>query len=163
MVYHRLWPRQIIETDDKVDDNNVGDNDDNDVGDNNVGDNNNNNIDNNIDNNNADDNDKVDDNKWGEDEMDDNLDNEADDEDQEPPRKCARHNSTCHNAKLTQLHFYPGVWADILECAKQYFCFWLVNNYPFAECEANLPNAQCALKQAIDEFKTKDTEVEPGK
>ena len=92
---------------------------------------------------------------WGEDKMDgnDNLDNEADDEDQEPPRKHVRHNSTCHDAKPTQLHFYLGVGADILECAKQYFHLWLVNNCPFAEREANLPGAQCALKQAIDKFK----------
>ena len=157
--HHRLWPRQIVETDDEVDDNNVDDN----VGDDNVG--NNNNIDDNVDDDIADGNDKVDGNKWSEDKMDDNdnLDNEADDKDQEPPRKHVRHNSTCHSAKPTQLHFYPGVWADILEHGKQYFHLWLVNNCPFTECEANLPDAQCALKQAIDEFKAKDTEVELGK
>ena len=159
-AHHRLWPREIVETDDEVDNNNIDDDnveDDNDAGDDNID--NNNNIDDNVN-----DNDEVGDDKWGEDEMDDNdnLDNEAD-EDEEPPRKCVRGNSTRHNAKPTQLRFYLGIWADVLERAKQYFRLWLVNNCPFAECEANLPDAQCALKQAIDEFKAKDTEVEPGK
>ena len=106
VVHHRLWPRQIVETYEEVDDHNndnkVGDNnvdDDNVDNNNNVGNNNidDDNIDNNngvsnnyIDDNNADDNNRVD-NKWGEDEMDDNdnLDNKVDDEDQEPPRKHA--------------------------------------------------------------------------
>ena len=81
----------------------------------------------------------------------------------EPPRKHAKCDSTHHDAKPTQLHFYLGTWVDILECAKQYFCLQLVNKCPFAECEANLPDTQCALKQAMNEFKVKDTEVKPGK
>ena len=98
-------------------------------------------------------------------EVDDNT--EMDDKDHsdspEPPRKRVKRNSTHHDAKPTQLYFYPGTWVNILECAKQYFHLWLVNKCPFAECEANLPDAQCALKQAMDKFKDKDTELEPGK
>ena len=94
-------------------------------------------------------------------------DTEMDDKDHsdspEPPRKRVKRNSTHHDAKPTQLCFYPGTWVNILECAKQYFHLWLVNKCPFAECEANLPDAQCALKQAMDKFKDKDTELEPGK
>lgn len=181
-VHHRPWPRRIVETDDEVDDNNnVNVDDTNDVGDDNVDDDNvvgddnidddadfgDDNIDddNDIGNDNTDDDDRVDNDKQGEDRMDnnDNSDNEVDDEDQEPPRKRAKRNSTRHDAKPTQLRFYPGIWADILERAKQYFRLWLVNNCPFAEREANLSDARRALKQAIDEFKAKDTEVEPGK
>ena len=59
----------------------------------------------------------------------------------ELPRKCAKCNSTHHDAKPTQLHFYKGAWVDILEHAKQLFQLWLVKNCPFATCEANLPDA----------------------
>ena len=49
-------------------------------------------------------------------------DAEMDDKDHsdspEPPRKHAKCNSTCHDAKPTQLHFYPGTWVNILEHAK---------------------------------------------
>ena len=103
-AHHRLWPRQIVETDDEVDNNNVDDDnveDDNDAGDDNID--NNNNIDDNVN-----DNDEVGDDKWGEDEMDDNdnLDNEAD-EDEEPPRKCARRNSTRHDASRPS---FVSIW-----------------------------------------------------
>ena len=52
-------------------------------------------------------------------------------------RKCAKCNSTHHNAKPTQLCFYPGTWADVLEWAKQYFHLWLVKECPFPERDWN--------------------------
>ena len=154
MAHHRPWPRQIAETDDEADDDDevgnygkMGDK----MGDNNKVD----------EGNEVDDDNELDDGN----EVDDDA--EMDDKDHsdgpEPPRKHAKLNSTCHDAKPTQLHFYPGTWVNILEYAKQYFCLWLVNECPFAECEANLPDMQCALNQAMDEFKARDTEVEPGK
>ena len=79
-VHHRPWPRWIAETDDEVDDDDeVGNCDE-------MG-------------NKMDNNDKVDDGN----ELDD--DDESDDEDHfdgsQPPRKHAKHNSTCHDAKPT--------------------------------------------------------------
>ena len=43
-----------------------------------------------------------------------------------PPRKCAKCNSTCHDAEPTQLGFYLGTWVDILKNMKEYFCLWMV-------------------------------------
>ena len=107
------------------------------------------------------DNNKVDDDNEVDDDNKVDGDAEMDDENHsdgpEPPRKCVKHNSTCHDAKPTQLHFYPSTWVNILEHAKQCFYLWLVNECPFAKCEANLPDIQHALKQAMDEFKAKDT------
>ena len=39
----------------------------------------------------------------------------------ELPRKCVKCNSTHHDAKPTQLHFFKGAWVYILEHAKQLF------------------------------------------
>ena len=80
----------------------------------------------------------------------------------ELPRKCAKCNSTHHDAKLTQLCFYKGAWVDILEHVKQFFQLWLVKNCPFTTCEANLPDTQNTLNKAIEEFQAKDVEVGAG-
>ena len=59
----------------------------------------------------------------------------------EAVKKCAKCNSTYHDAKPSQLHFYNGAWVDILERAKQHFQLWLITECPFAECEVNFPDA----------------------
>ena len=81
----------------------------------------------------------------------------------EPVKKRAKCNSTYHDAKPSQLHFYNGAWVDILECAKQHFQLWLITECPFAEHEVNFPDAQRALNKAIEESQAKDIKVEAGK
>lgn len=90
------------------------------------------------------------------------VDEDSQSDNSEPPRKRAKRNSTRHDAKPTQLRFYPGTWVDILERAKQYFRLWLIKECPFAEREANLPDARRTLDQAIEEFQAKEVEVEAG-
>lgn len=81
----------------------------------------------------------------------------------EPPtRKRVKRNSSYHNAKPTQLRFYPGIWTDILERAKQFFRLWLVKECPFPDREVNLKDASNALIRAINEYEAKDCEVEDG-
>ena len=94
--------------------------------------------------------------------MDDKMDDNDWSDNSEPPRKHVKHNSTCYDAEPTQLCLYPSTQVDILECAKQYFCLQ-VNECQFAKCEVNLSDVQHSPKQAMDEFKDKDIEVEPGK
>ena len=63
----------------------------------------------------------------------------------------------------TQLQFYLGTWADILERAKEFVCLWIIEECPFPECNKNLPNAQNALEKAMEEFEAKDCEVKDGR
>ena len=91
------------------------------------------------------------------------LDEHSQSDSSEPTRKQTKHNSTHHNAKPTQLQFYPGIWADILEQAKQYFQLWLIKKCPFLECNTHLKNAGNALLKAIKEFEDNNCEVEEGK
>ena len=95
--------------------------------------------------------------------MDSPVNEDPQSDNSEPPRKRAKCHSIHHNARPTQLHFYTGVWVDILEHAKQYFCLWLIKECPFADREVNLPDARHALNRAIEEFEVKDIEVEDGK
>ena len=97
----------------------------------------------------------------GELELDDMEENLSDSE--EPSRKHTKCNSAHHCAKLTQLQFYPGTWADILERAKEFFHLCIIEECPFPEHDENLPNTQNALEKAMEEFKAKDCEVEDSR
>ena len=93
---------------------------------------------------------------------------ESEDEDlpsvnsEEPAKKRAKRNSTHHDAKPTQLRFYPGTWQDILERAKEFYRLWVIKECPFPERECHLLSALPCLEKAMEEFEKKGREVEAG-
>ena len=56
------------------------------------------------------------------------------------------------NAKLTQLHFYPGAWEDVLEWVKEFYHLWAIKECPFLVCESHLLHVLPCLKKAMEEF-----------
>ena len=84
------------------------------------------------------------------------------DNDEEPARKRAKRNSMHHDAKPTQLRFYPGTWQDVLDRAKQLYRLWAIKECPFPERECHLLSALTCLEKAMEEFEQKDHEVEAG-
>ena len=89
--------------------------------------------------------------------------NSQSDDSEGPSRKRTKRNSTRHQPKPTQIQFYLGTWADLLERAKQFFRLWLIKECPFPERDVNLLSAQHVLEKAMEEFEAKDCEVEDGR
>ena len=77
-----------------------------------------------------------------EEQEDDLEENSQSDDSEGPSRKHTKHNSTCHQLKPTQIWFYLGTWADLLEGAKQLFCLWLIKECPFPKHDVNLLSIQ---------------------
>ena len=80
-----------------------------------------------------------------------------------PVKKRAKRNSQHHDAKPTQLQFYPGHWRDVLERAKEFFRLWMIKECPFPQRDLHLVNAEAALKAAMEEFEENGSLVEDGK
>ena len=79
---------------------------------------------------------------------------------EEPVKKCTKHNSQHHDAKPTQLQFYPGHWHNVV---KEFFCLWMVKECPFPQRDLHLVNAKDALKVSMEEFEENGSIVEDGK
>ena len=76
--------------------------------------------------------------------------------DEEPfVKRCASHNSqTSHGPKPTQMGYYRGAWADVLEDSKCLYCLHLHTNLrTFPECnEVGLKEAHDCLCEAAAHF-----------
>ena len=82
---------------------------------------------------------------------------------EEPVKKRTKRNSQHHDAKPTQLQFYPGHWCDVLEWVKEFFYLWMIKECPFPQRDSHLVNAKDALKAAMEEFEENGSIVEDGK
>ena len=93
---------------------------------------------------------------------------ESEDEDswsvnsKEPAKKWVKHNSTHHYVKLTQLHFYPGAWQDVLERVKEFYHLWVIKDCPFLVHKCHLLQVRLCLEKAMEEFEKKGHEVKTG-
>ena len=80
----------------------------------------------------------------------------------EPAKKRVKCNSMHHNAKPTQLRFYPGAWQDVLEDVKEFYRLWAIKECPFPIRECYLLHALPCLERAMEEFEKKGREVKAG-